>query len=236
MVFFKGSRVRRSFMLYFWFLLAFPLIPFHSSVLNTSASVNPHIPANLLSILECLTTFPTEHAELNSWLVHELGAKPVMVNKSKATAGPFDTKEGDNDDEDIEDGGEEDDWRKFFDEPTPSSTGNTSKPHTRLHKLTVHQSLHSLASHRAVFTRAWLALLPMLNFSAGTQKEAENEKREAGDSRKLTLRALNVMHRGVMPHLTRAILVMDWVGECVDYGKQCIELRVFHVRQFAFVL
>ncbi|CAK5270198.1 unnamed protein product [Mycena citricolor] len=26
------------------------------------------------------------------------------------------------------------------------------------------------------------------------------------------------MHRGVIPHLTRPVLVMDWVGECVDLG------------------
>jgi len=26
------------------------------------------------------------------------------------------------------------------------------------------------------------------------------------------------MHRGVLPHLTRPILVMDWVGACVDVG------------------
>jgi hypothetical protein len=32
------------------------------------------------------------------------------------------------------------------------------------------------------------------------------------------VRALNVMHRGVMPHLTRAVLVMDWVAGCVDFG------------------
>jgi len=32
------------------------------------------------------------------------------------------------------------------------------------------------------------------------------------------MRALNVMHRGVLPHLTRPILVMDWVSTCVDFG------------------
>jgi len=69
----------------------------------------------------------------------------------------------------------------------------------------VHQSLHSLASHRAVFTRLWLRLLPRLS----------GDERTGGG---LSLRALNVMHHGVMPHLTRAVLVMDWVGGCVDYG------------------
>lgn len=79
--------------------------------------------------------------------------------------------------------------------------------------MTVHQSLHSLASHRAVFTRAWLALLPALG---GTHKEGNAG--DEGESKKCTVRALNVMHRGVLPHLTRAVLVMDWVAGCVDYG------------------
>lgn len=79
----------------------------------------------------------------------------------------------------------------------------------RLHKLTVHQSLHSLASHRAVFTRAWLSLLPRL--SAGGSNATEKSKA-------LATRALNLMHRGVLPHLTRPVLVMDWIGTCVDMG------------------
>lgn len=204
----------------------FTELSLYSSVLEASASLNPHAAANLLSILERLTTFPTEQGELNSWLVPELGARPA---KSKATAEDVDEVEVE---ETGDDGDEENDWRKFFDEPVPSSTGNKPQPHARLHKLTVHQSLHSLASHRAVFTRAWLALLPMLNFSHGDQKAIENHEIE---SRKLTLRVLNVMHRGVMPHLTRAVLVMDWVGGCVDYGKQkTMNLRVFHVQFFVF--
>ena len=76
----------------------------------------------------------------------------------------------------------------------------------RLHQMTVHQSLHSLASHRAVFTRLWLRLLPRLS---------DNE--HGGSA--LSLRVLNVLHHGVLPHLTRAVMVMDWVGGCVEYGK-----------------
>jgi U3 small nucleolar RNA-associated protein 19 len=68
-----------------------------------------------------------------------------------------------------------------------------------------------------VFTRAWLALLPTLSFSRSASGGASSEQiRE--ETSKLTVRALNVMHRGVMPHLTRAVLVMDWVAGCVDYG------------------
>jgi U3 small nucleolar RNA-associated protein 19 len=101
----------------------------------------------------------------------------------------------------------EDDWRNFFDDEKQKKP-SASEPSTRLRRLTVHRSLHSLASHRAVFTRLWLRLLPRLSGN-----------NDAGSA--LSLRVLNVMHRGVMPHLTRAVMVMDWVSGCVDYGRCC---------------
>ncbi|KAF5314596.1 hypothetical protein D9611_007264 [Ephemerocybe angulata] len=147
---------------------------------------------NLLSILERLNTFPTDKEELNSWWVAELGAKPPKPKKTSAN------EDSEDDDEPTPNDEDEDDWRKFFDEPTP--TDPKKAPSARLHKLTVHQSLHTLASHRAVFTRAWLSLLPRLSDANAA------------------VRALNVMHRGVLPHLTRAVLVMDWIAGWVDVG------------------
>ncbi|KAG6813337.1 hypothetical protein H0H92_011885 [Tricholoma furcatifolium] len=172
-----------------------------ATLLNTtSPKTSPNLPHTLLAILERLTTFPTEKAELNSWWVSELGAKPPKPKRvSKQGA-----EEEESEDDEAEEG-DEDDWRKFFDEEPSKKDNKPQGPGARLHTLTIHQSLHTLASHRAVFTRAWLALLPRLTIAEG-------------DSKSLTLRALNVMHRGVMPHLTRPMLVMDWVGASVDYG------------------
>lgn len=204
-----------------------PLLLSHSS---------SQVRQNLLSLLERITTFPTEAKELNSWWVEELGAKPP---KPKSTESKFKANqpagilsESDSDEEPAEDneGGGEDDWRKFFDEPkdgddSKSKKGVKAGPSVRLNKLTVHQSLHSLPSHRAVFTRLWLTLLPQLRISTeGKGKATENEAKstERENRRKteedMVIRALNVMHRGVMPHLTRAVMCMDWVGGCVDYG------------------
>ena len=181
-----------------------------------------HTPANLLSILECLNTFPTEQAELNTWWISELGSKPKSPPSRKSKSKGQDNLKDEESDEEIEtkDEGEEeeDDWRKFFDDPTPTPSSTSSGPKKRLHKLTVHQSLHSLSSHRAIFTRAWLTLLPTLSgegTGSATRETGEDRKEE---TRKLPARALNVMHRGVMPHLTRAVLVMDWVAGCVDFG------------------
>ena len=78
-----------------------------------------------------------------------------------------------------------------------------------------------------------MTLLPALKFSgsslvspdggqgaslgkSGRGADVDDSKAEV---RKLTVRALNVMHRGVMQHLTRAVLVMDWVAGCVDFGE-----------------
>ncbi|KAH8996716.1 CBF/Mak21 family-domain-containing protein [Lactarius akahatsu] len=162
-----------------------------------SSTIDPHVPENLLALLERLESVPATPSDLKSqsWWVEELQTKP---------AGPKNAPTGS--DPDSDDGLEatEDDWRKFFDDEKQKKPSG-QEPSTRLRRLTVHQSLHSLASHRAVFTRLWLRLLPRLS--------GNNDAESA-----LSLRVLNVMHRGVMPHLTRAVMVMDWVGRCVDYG------------------
>ncbi|KAF7305082.1 Ribosome biogenesis protein Noc4 [Mycena kentingensis (nom. inval.)] len=169
-----------------WFFLR------EAGTIVTTSSASPQ---NLLSILERLNTFPTDKAELNAWWVAELGAKPPKPKASKRGAADSEDEEND------ESADAEDDWRKFFDEDTSAKEKSLPKnAGARLHTLSVHQSLHSLQSHRAVFTRAWLTLLPKIS--------GENALRKA----------LGVMHRGVMPHLTRPVLVMDWVGGSVDHG------------------
>ncbi|KAF9568669.1 CBF-domain-containing protein, partial [Agrocybe pediades] len=176
-------------------------------LLNNTPDAFPNLPVNLLSILERLDTFPTEQSELNAWWVAELGAKPPKPKPSKKNTT---NGESSSDEDEAKHNGDEedaDDWRKFFDEEPTATDGKTKSAHVRLHKMSLHQSLHSLSSHRAVFTRAWLTLLPRLTSPGKVEK-----------TKALATRALNLMHRGVMPHLTRPILVMDWIGACVDMG------------------
>ncbi|KAI0051377.1 CBF-domain-containing protein [Auriscalpium vulgare] len=160
-------------------------------------ATHPHVPDNLLSVLERLTAFPTAPDQLTTWWVDELRTKPKKPASKKGKGRAPADSDSDSAAEDAEDA---DDWRKFFDEPDASAGAPKSAPAARLARLTVHQSLHALPSHRAVFTRVWLALLPHLG------------------SRELSLRALNVMHASVIPHMTRAVMLNDWVGTCVDYG------------------
>ncbi|EJF62521.1 CBF-domain-containing protein [Dichomitus squalens LYAD-421 SS1] len=178
-----------------WFFLRDAAI----SLAKHPHSEAPQLAGNLLSILERLTTFPTEPSELNQWWVEELGSKPPSLQKIGE----------DNDEADLpEETGEdhEDDWRKFFDEPAAKPLDGKKASVGRVHTLTLHQSLHSLAAHRAVFTKTWLALLPRLSLGSLESRKA------------FSLRVLNVLHRGVIPHLTRPILIMDWVSSSVDHG------------------
>lgn len=159
--------------------------------------------------MEKLTTFPTDPSELNAWWIEELGKKPPKPKNNKA-----DGVDEDEEMPDVENEDEEDDWKKFFDdEPNAKQVKKVVGVQGRTHQLTFHQSLHSLQAHRAVFTRTWLTFLPRLSSVS------------INANRTLTTRALSVMHRGVLPHLTRPILVMDWISACVDFGKWCHELR-----------
>ncbi|PPR02866.1 hypothetical protein CVT24_002291 [Panaeolus cyanescens] len=169
----------------------------------------PNLATNLLSILERLTTFPTDPEELNSWWVSEFSAKPPKPKKSKSGGDESGSENDESEEPSTTNDAGDDDWRKFFEDEKP--TEESKGPSARLHQMTMHQSLYSLNSHKAVFTRTWLMLLPRL--STGGAGEAEDERRKG-----LATRALNVMHRGVLPHLTRPFLVMDWISSCVDLG------------------
>jgi U3 small nucleolar RNA-associated protein 19 len=191
-----------------------------------SATDYPNLAVNLLTILEHLTTFPTEQSELNAWWVSEFGAKPSKPKRGKKDA------ESSCDEDDLGKGlgVEEDDWRKFFEEEHSVENGpQTKQPGIRLQKMTIHQSLHSLSSHQAVFTRAWLTLLPRLSDGGHVEKTKSN-----------ATRVLNIMHRGVMPHLTRPILLMDWITSCVDFGVSFYARRrrmlIFQVDRLAYWL
>jgi U3 small nucleolar RNA-associated protein 19 len=151
------------------------------------------VPENLLSFLERLKTMPTESTELNGFWIAELGAKPP-----KSARGTHHTEDSPEEPTPAD----EDDWRTFFDDEPSGSKRSTSKTgQPRVHTLSTHQSLHSLASHRAQFSACWMALLPHIAASAP-----------------LAARALAVLHRGVMPHMDKPVRLMDWVGGCVDFG------------------
>lgn len=171
----------------------------------------PSMPANALSLLEKLTSVPTDASAPQQFWIEGLGSKPKSSRKkSGGDGGVSSDDEGDQATDPKANG--EDDWRAFFDDPKPSDASKKPKGKARrIHTMSIHEQLHALAAHRAVFTKCWLTLLPLL---------ARSSEEDDEDQMNLVLvtRALNVLHRGVMPHLTRAVLIMDWVAGCVDYG------------------
>lgn len=171
------------------------------------ADPHTHITENFLSILERLKRFPSERSDIKEWWISQLGKKPDPLKSSKGSP----AGEGEEDYGIPE--GDEDDWRKFFDVPEHTDKNTKTGPGPRLHRMTVHQSLYSVQSNRAVFSRAWMTLLPRLTRSGDIEV-----------TKALAARVLNVMHGGVMPRLTRPVLIMDWIGSCVDYGTSFLSL------------
>ncbi|THH00387.1 hypothetical protein EW145_g7089 [Phellinidium pouzarii] len=198
----------------------------------TFVAAHPSLPANVLSILEKLTGMPSSDVSQNSaqssFWIEELNAKPKL-KPSKVTS-DSDDDDDNNNSEDDNDGEKGDDWRLFFDEANPSKDAKKSKQKgagggRRLHTLSVHAQLHTPTAHRVLFTRCWLSLLPLLSGdslpSRSRQKRKANIEDEEEEEGRLMLvtRALTVLHHGVLPHLTRTVLIMDWVAGCVDHGE-----------------
>jgi U3 small nucleolar RNA-associated protein 19 len=144
---------------------------------------------NTLQLLESIN-MPKEKSDINSFYISELSKTPkntMEMNSSK----------NDGDDED------EDDWRKYFDTKTePEDDDPKANKEDRVAQMSTHKALHSLQSHKAQFSAAWLALLQHMK----TSPERSS-------------RVLAILHRSIMPHLTQPIQLMDWIVACVDFGK-----------------
>ncbi|KAL5480712.1 NOC4 [Sanghuangporus weigelae] len=202
-----------------WFFLRETAL--HSALLENATPVasHPYLPANALSILEKLSGIPAlsdssfRFSKEQFW-IEALGNKPKLSKKGTSTQRSESESETDTD-EKKED---PDDWRAFFEDPKPDSgKKSTGTGGRRLYTLPIHAQLHAPAAHRAVFTRAWLALLPLLS-RGGEAFLSEKGTEEDQENLALVARALVVLHRGVLPYLTRAVLIMDWVSSCVDHG------------------
>lgn len=159
--------------------------------MNEHKSGNKRFPENVLSILERLNSMPTNQAELNKFWI------PSFSKPPPGFSAPVPEEGGD-------DAEEKDDWRTFFDDNTEEDTTEpqAQAPHLRVYRLSTYQSLHSLSSHRVQFGQCWAALLPYLSSSST-----------------LSMRTLQFMHHGVLPHINKPVRLMDWIASCVDFGK-----------------
>ena len=205
----------------------------HASVLletNDIISSHPTLPGNALSILEKLSGMPST----DSFGTADSGGKsqgPQFWVEELNTKLKSQTKKSsdENEDEDSHEDDKEDDWQLFFEDLKESSATSKKEKESRgrrrrVYALSVQDQLHTPAAHRAVFTRCWLSLIPLLTSPLTIQHEDEDEEQE---HLALVTRALVVLHRGVLPYLTRPVLIMDWVAGCVDHGLSSISLGLY---------
>jgi U3 small nucleolar RNA-associated protein 19 len=141
---------------------------------------------------------PKSKVSIRNFYISEFSRPPDGATQSSANETP--------DEQD-----EEDDWRAFFDaKPDEEVAGNTPAG-GRPSELSTHRALHSLQSHRAQFSAAWLAVLQHV------KKSPEQSSR-----------VLSILHRSILPHLIQPIQLMDWISACVDFG----EIESFYISYF----
>lgn len=160
-----------------------------SGLLRTkSTEVDDELVENVLHLLEGINSMPKTKADINTFYISELSKPPKGTEASTKI-----------DEDECEE--DEDDWRKYFE--TKPSTEDESKPVSegRSSQFSTHKSLHSVQSHQAQFSSAWLSLLQHIKTS---------QQRSA--------RVLSILHRSIMPYLTQPVQLMDWIGACVDFG------------------
>ncbi|GAA5821486.1 hypothetical protein JCM3770_000595, partial [Rhodotorula araucariae] len=159
-----------------------------SSASPTPPPLPPTLIPNTISILEALTTMPTSSAELNEWFC----AAPVMK-----AASALSSKKRKAEDERPGDGS-----TGVFD----SSESESEAEPDVIKQLNSQQrkknlpTLLSLVAHRRAFQDCWLAI-----FALPIREE---------DSK----RALIMLHRQVLPHMTEPRRLMDWLVDCADIG------------------
>jgi U3 small nucleolar RNA-associated protein 19 len=148
--------------------------------------VDAQLIENILQLLESIT-MPNLKSDIKSFYISELGKTP----KDMPTPSQVD-----------EDDEEEDDWRAYFDAKPDDNDDQKPVSEGRSSQFSTHKALHSLQSHKAQFSTAWLALLQHIK-----------------SSQQQSARVLSILHRSIMPYLAQPVQLMDWIGACVDFGK-----------------
>src|SRR6266478_2250103 len=113
---------------------------------------------------------------------------------------------------------------KFLFRPVVSSSSPKTNAHVPESLLFFLERLESFPAVQTELKTFWVEELQAKPAKSKKKTPADSELDDSGTDDEssgcaLSLRVLNVLHRGVLPHLTRPVMVMDWVGGCVDYGK-----------------
>lgn len=178
--------------------------------------------SSAIAILWGLTAIPTKEEDLNNFLVTELQAGQ-QTNKKKKSIKKKEEEEEDNEDmEDwFSDSDEEGDKQKHknssagLGKAAQAATSASQAKRQRKRNPPLREAVYSLNAQKAIFSRAWLAvLLPV-------KKEGQDGKTVILGG-PLTLQmmheALVRMHSQILPHLVKPNLLHDFLVDCLDAG------------------
>lgn len=195
-----------------------------------SLVMHMHLRPNAVRYLWGLTAIPVQLDDLNTYLVAELEASRRAVQKSEKAKskakpnGAVATGEED-DDEEVEDWFSDSDEEGTADKSTTprtkkgaglgSAAERAAEAKTSRRRLKRNPpfatAVHSLSAQKAVFSRAWLAVLLPRRTSEG---KAIGGILDLG----MTHEALVRLHAQILPHLAKPNLLHDFLVDALDAG------------------
>ncbi|GAA5912243.1 hypothetical protein JCM8208_001311 [Rhodotorula glutinis] len=150
----------------------------------------PTLIPNTISVLESLTTMPTSSSELNEWFCATPTIKAHKPLSSKKRKAADDDRPGADGSTGVFDSSSSES------EPEPDVVTSLNSQQRKKNL----PALLSLVAHRRAFQDCWLAALAL--------------PIRDDDSK----RALVMLHRQVLPHMTEPRRLMDWLVDCADVG------------------
>jgi U3 small nucleolar RNA-associated protein 19 len=154
----------------------------------SAVSTSEHSAGNLLSLLELITSMPSEPSHLNRFLttspekLAKLQSSGTKRGKKRKRKDAADSKPADNSTGIFDASSEEEEV------PAEQNTGG------KLHDLL------SVKAHRRVFQQCWMALFPLLK----TEDQIK--------------RVLLIMHQSIVPHMQNPASMMDFLSDCCRHG------------------
>lgn len=142
---------------------------------------------NSLHLLEHLNSMPKSKSSIKTFYISEFARPPDALQTGTS--------------ETMDEQDEEDDWRAYFDAKPEEEAAKRITTDRRASELSTYRALHSLQSHRAQFSAAWVAVLQHV------KKSSEQSSR-----------VLSILHRSILPHFIQPPRLMDWISACVDFG------------------
>ncbi|UZJ56857.1 hypothetical protein CBS101457_006177 [Exobasidium rhododendri] len=197
----------------------------------THLRANQNLRANAITLLWGLTAIPTKEEDLNNYLLSELkagGSKASKKQETKKAAGRAKVEKEENEEEEEE----MEDWFSDSDEEAGSKkrqqSGSAGLGKAAQSAITASQikrqrkrnppfreAVYSLNAQKAIFSRAWLAvLLP------AKKVDEKGQTAVVGGSLSLSMmhEALVRMHSQILPHLVKPKLLHDFLVDCLDAG------------------